>query len=219
MNRLWNVLLSWLHLKKVKGFKYEKDATWEKFIMSCKACRRHNEYVATIILTSDISPTMLSKGTRSATGSPVSHVGTMLDDCYTIIESQFRVTKASIIKYRREDLQLIAYSVSLNKINYDRLVSQLKSQIGKLYDVAEFARHLQGIFKKLPNDKNDEINDKRICSTLTTFGWKFVFHKWMGRWSKLRLVNLKIDPNDCSPADIYESLKSQYRFRESRYHC
>lgn len=202
-------------------------ATWEKFISSCLAVRRPNEYVVSFILTGMFRNDFMSDGIKGATRSAWSHSltclhggGDKIKDGLEIVESQALVKADTLMKYQRDDVYLAAFSVSLDEFNFSRLKQNLYSQIGKPYDIAEFMGYLKGAFSVIPNPE-----DLHVCSTLTAYGVRGkgggspVMHRWFGRWEPIRLWRPKDNPLAVTPGDQWAGMNPQFRFRRSFYNC
>lgn len=203
--------------------KWDKNATWEKFIDSCWKAKRPGEHLVSFMLVCDISPEFMSGGISGATKSGWQHAFTCLWDGgdyvkhNEIVESLATVVTAKLSKYDRDDLQVVAFSVSLNDENFNQLKSNLYSQLGKPYDVAEFLGYMRGIFSAIPNPK-----DLFVCSTNVTYCAQGVKHRWFGRYKELRLLkkNIKnVTPDSNVPADIWAGCYPQFSYRYSRFHC
>lgn len=198
---------------------YKESATYDKFVESCQACIRPNEYVVSFILTCDITPEFMSGGISGATESGWQHALTCLWDCGRykrkdeIVESQAVVEVNELAKYNRSDIQMAAFSVSLNWDEFRKLRDRLYSQLGKPYDIAEFLGYIRGIFKVIPNPK-----DLHVCSTLTTYGAHEIKHRWFGVYRNLRLLKKNQDWQECTPSDIWNGCYPQFSYRFSSFH-
>lgn len=220
MGRLIDALLgAFGFIKKVRP--KDEDATWEKFVVSCKACKRLGEKVASFILTGNYEGSFMPDGIKGATGSSLAHAltcfwenGDKVKDGYEIVESQTRVAVDTLLKFRKDGVYLVGFSVSLNDENFDKLKKNAYSQIGKPYDVAEFLKYLGGIFDAIPNP-----SDLHVCSTLTAFNVRGVYHRWFGTYKELRLWPKKKKPNFLTPGDLWDGMNPQFRFRRSFYNC
>lgn len=224
MGRLIDIILGTFGLTRRRVRLRNPKANWEKFITKCRACKRPGERVASFILTGNFKSAYVSDRIKDATKSAWAHALTCLHgeggDGLQIVESQATVVKDTLLKYRNDAGYLTAFSVSLSPENFEKLKINLRSQLGKPYDIAEFLKFIGGVFDVIPNP-----TELHTCGVLTCYGVlgadksMNVLHRWFGRWPALRLWPKKKNPGFVTPADLWAGMNPQYRFSRAFYNC
>ena len=147
-----------------------------------------------VFLTADRTPDFLQGGIQGASKSFWQHagIGIKRGNDVEIIESLTTITKDKIQKYLHNDNQMILFFSPISKTDSIAAWNRACTKEGQIYDYIELVGHL------LPDDVFKVINNPELYTCGVYSAW--TLRPWY------RIVKQKIDPDRCTPGDIYNCL-------------